>query len=294
LPTWLSGTALGLAYDQWTLALGLAMTALWIASLWLVTGRGRGWHAVPRSLLGWSWIAFGLAFVARFWVLSIDAVTYGDMSERLLLMPAAVVDQALVLGTLYWAAVLLGYRVGGVPRFNPLTSVGRVVGAGAVSAYDALAVLAVLAMVLATDVELTPPALVRPLGLVGSLWAVAAAAAWFLSLEAGARRRFAVRRWVYLAPGLVSFVLEPFRERLLLMLLIPFLAALFAGRRLRLGVLIVVFAVFAIVSTITVSWYRQVAWDRDDTPAAADHLDLDLWLKEPYYAPWTAILRRFH
>jgi len=294
VPTWLSGTALGLAYDRWTLALALAMTALWIASPFLLRSRGRGWRAVPLSLLGWSWIAFGLAFVARFWVLSIDAVTYGDLSERLLLMPPSVVNQALLLGTLYWAAVLLAYRFGGATRLNPLASVGRVVGAGAVSAYDTLAVLAVAAMVLGADIERTPPALVRPLSLVGSLWAVAAAAAWFLSLEGGARRRFAVRRWVYLAPGVVSFVLEPFRERLLLMLLIPFLAALFAGRRLRLGVMIVVFSVFAIASTITVSWYRQVAWDRDNVPGSADHLDLDVWLKDPYYAPWTAVLRRFH
>ena len=157
MPTWPSGTALGLAYDQGTLVLALAMTGLWIASLWLVAGGGRGWRAVPLSLLGWSWIAFGLAFVARFWVLSIDAVTYGDLSERLLLMSPAVVDQALLLGTLYWAAVLLAYRFGGAPRLNPLASVGRVVGAGAVSAYDALAVLAVAAMVLGADVERTPP-----------------------------------------------------------------------------------------------------------------------------------------
>ena len=295
MPTWLSGTALGLAYDQWTLALALTMTGLWIASLWWLPGRERGWRAVPLTLLGWSWIAFGLAFVVRFWVLSIDAVTYGDMSDRLLLMPAAVVDHALLLGTLYWAAVLLAYRFGGAPRLNPLAVGGpcrrgrrrarlrRAGGAGGGGHGS----------------RHRPRAHAARLWCGRSRWSArcgscAAAAAWFLSLEGGAGRRLSVRRWVYLLPGLVSFVLEPFRERLLLMLLIPFLAALFAGRRLRLGVLIVVFAVFAIASTITVSWYREVAWDRDDTLASAEQLDLELWLKEPYYAPWTAVLRRFH
>ena len=42
-------------------------------------------------------IAFGLAFVARFWVLSIDAVTFGDMTERLLAIPESLVNEALVL-----------------------------------------------------------------------------------------------------------------------------------------------------------------------------------------------------
>jgi hypothetical protein len=293
VPTWLSGTAFGLAYDRWTLGLALAMTGLWLVSLFVLVSRGRGWRAVPLSLLGWSWIAFGLAFVARFWVLSIDAVTYGDLSERLLVMPPSVVDLALALSTLYWASVLVAYRLVGAPRINPLASVGRIVGAGAFSAYDALTVISIVALIVGADVEHTPAALVRPLSLIGSLWVVGAAAAWFLSFDRGSARRFAVRRWVYLAPGLLSFVVEPFRERLLLMLLIPLLAALFAGRRPRLAVLIVVFAVFAIASTITVSWYRQVAWD-DGGPGGSEHLDVDLWLKEPYYAPWTAVLRRFH
>jgi hypothetical protein len=290
---WLSGPGLGLAYDRFTLALALAMTALWLVSLLLLRRRGRGWRAIPLSLLGWSWIGFGLAFVGRFWVLSVDAVSYGDMSERLLMMPPVVIDEALLLSILYWGSVLVAYRLVPDSRLNPLESLGPVVGWRAVPAFDALAVMAVVAMVLGADVERTPAALVRPLALVGSLWVLPAAAAWFLALDSG-RRRLAVRRWMYLAPGLVSFVLEPFRERLLLMLLIPLVAALFAGRRLRLGPLLVVVVVFAIASTLAVSWYRQVAWDGESVTSSNEYLDPEVWRKDPYYAPWTAVLRRFH
>ena len=86
------------------------MTGLWAATLLVLGAGSAGWRAMPVSLLGWSWIGFGLAFVARFWVLSIDAVTFGDMSERLLAVPAGVVNEALVLAALYWAAVMLAYR----------------------------------------------------------------------------------------------------------------------------------------------------------------------------------------
>ncbi len=294
MPAWLFGSTSGLSADGWTPVLGLAMTALWLGSLFVLESPRRGWRAVPLSLLGWSWIGFGLAFVVRFWVLSIDAVTYGDMSERLLVMPASVVNEALVLSALYWAAVVLAYRFVPAPRLNPLTSVGRIVRPGAVAAYDALSVLAMAAIVLNPEVERNWPVLVRPLALLGSLWVCSATAAWFLSLDAGGGRRFSVRRWVYLAPGIVSFAYEPFRERLLLMLLIPLLAALFVGRRVRLGVVVAVFAVFAVTSTVAVSWYRQVAWDRQSVAVSSDSLDPGLWLKDPYHAPWTAVLRRFH
>jgi hypothetical protein len=293
VPAWLIGTAAGLSADRWTLLLGLVMTALWLGSLFVLRTSRQGWRAVPGSLLGWSWVGFGLAFVVRFWVLSIDAVTYGDMSERLLAVPASVVDEALGLSALYWSAVVLAYRLVPAPRINLLQAVGRVVRPGNVAAFDALAAAALAAILVGPEVERNWPVLVRPLALVGALWACAATAAWYLSLAA-AGRRFAVRRWVYLAPGAVSFVYEPFRERLLLMLLIPLVAALFAGRRLRLGVVVVALAAFAIASTVAVGWYRQVAWDRQSVAVSGEHLDVELWLKDPYHAPWTAVLRRFH
>jgi hypothetical protein len=294
VPAWLFGSTSGLSADRWTPFLGLAMTALWLASPLVLKSPRRGWRAIPCSLLGWSWIAFGLAFVARFWVLSIDAVTFGDMTERLLAVPESVVNDALALSALYWVAVVAAYRFVPVPRLNLLAAVGRIVTPGGVAAYDAISVLAVLAVLAGPEVERTWPTLVRPLALIGSLWVVPATAAWFLSLDAVVGRRLLVRRWVYLTPGIVSFAYEPFRERLLVMLLIPLLAALFAGRRVRLGLIAVVFAVFAITSTIAVGWYRQVAWDRQSITAPVENLDPELWLKDPYYAPWTAVLRRFH
>jgi hypothetical protein len=294
VPAWLLGSTSGLSADRWTPLLGVLMTALWLASLFVLLTSRRGWRAVPCSLLGWSWIGFGLAFVVRFWVLSIDAVTFGDMTERLLAVPESVVNEALGLSVLYWAAVVVAYRLVPAPGVNPLSAVGRVVSPGAVPAYDVIALLSVLAVVAGPEVEGTWPALVRPLALIGSLWVVPAAAAWFLSLDAAGSRRFLVRRWLYLAPGLVSFAYEPFRERLLTMLLIPLLAALFAGRRVRLGLVALVFTVFALTSTLAVSWYRQVAWDRQSVSTPVENLDPELWLKDPYYAPWTAVLRRFH
>ena len=135
--------------------------------------------------------------------------------------------------------------------------------------------------------------MIRPLGLITSLWAFPATAAWAISLRTGGER-FGYRRWIYLVPGLVAFFMEPFRERLLLMLLVPVVAALFAGRRLRLAVVCGVFVAFGLASTIAVGWYRQITWEGQTVRESVEVLDPQLWLKEPYHAPWTAVLRRFH
>jgi hypothetical protein len=293
--TWLLDTSYGITYDAWTLPLGLALTVAWVLSARVLPGAGTGWRAVPTSLLGWSWVGFGLAFVARFWVLSIDAVTYGDLSERLIAVPASTINEALMLAGLYWITVTAVFWLirPRVPRLNPLESIGRVVGQAGAAAFDAAVVVAVVAMLLQTATEWVPVVLTRPLGLITSLWAVAATAAWAISLRT-AGERFGVRRWIYLLPGLVAFFIEPFRERLLLMLLVPLVAALFAGRRLRLAVVFGAFIVFGLASTIAVSWYRQIVWEGQTVRESSDVIDPQLWLKEPYLAPWTAVLRRFH
>ena len=290
---WLLDTSYGISYDAWTLALGLALTGVWLASLRVLPGVGTGWRAVPTALFGWSWIGFGLAFVARFWVLSVDAVTYGDLSERLIALPASTVNEALMLAGLYWITVSVAFGLTRAPRLNPLESIGRVVASGGAAAYDVTVVVAVVAMLLLATGEYVSPVLNRPLGLITSLWAFPATAAWALSLRSGGER-FGFRRWIYLLPGLVAFSVEPFRERLLLMLLVPLVAALFAGRRLRLSVVCGGFVAFALASTVAVGWYRQITWEGQTVRESVEVLDPQLWLKESYHAPWTAVLRRFH
>ncbi len=290
---WLLDTSYGITYDAWTPALGLGLTLAWLLSARVLPGAG--WRAVPASLFGWSWVGFGLAFVARFWVLSVDAVTYGDFSERLIAVPASIINQTLMLAGFYWIAVTVTFALirPRVPRVNPLENIGRVVTHAGAAAYDVTIVVAVVAMLLQTATDWVPVVLTRPLGLITSLWAFAATAAWTLSLRTGGER-FGFRRWIYLVPGLVAFFIEPFRERLLMILLVPLVAALFAGRRLRLAVVCGVFVAFGLASTIAVSWYRQITWEGQTVRESAELLDPQLWMKEPYYAPWTAVLRRFH
>ena len=114
-------------------------------------------------------------------------------------------------------------------------------------------------MLLLATGEYVSPVLNRPLGLITSLWAFPATAAWALSLRSGGER-FGFRRWIYLLPGLLAFFVEPFRERLLLMLLVPRGGAVRGKAAPSVG-RVRGFVAFALASTVAVGWYRQITWE---------------------------------
>ena len=100
----------GLSTDALTWAIFAAMTALWVFTARFCGKREDGWLAIPTSLLGAAWIGFALSFVVRFLVLSYDAITFGNFSDRLIARPASAVNETLVLAAVYWICLVLGHR----------------------------------------------------------------------------------------------------------------------------------------------------------------------------------------
>ena len=80
---WLLDTSYGISYDAWTLALGLGPHGRVAGVAARAAGRAAraGGPCRPVAVRLVVDRGFGLAFVARFWVLSVDAVTYGDLSS---------------------------------------------------------------------------------------------------------------------------------------------------------------------------------------------------------------------
>lgn len=285
----------GIAWDAWTPALGVSLTVLWAVSLRLCrSGEHRGWRHYPKSLLFWAWFGFGLAFVVRFWVVSFDSVTYGDLSGRLAGLSPDTINDALVATILFWVALCIGHVAARPTRINPLAVTDRLVSLEAIRLYDAVAVLAPAAMILQGGLWIeVPSALVRPLGLAASLWTCAATAAWFTSgaVEVPSLR---MRRWFYLVPGLIAFLIEPYRERLLIIIMIPIIAWLFLGRHVRLLSAVGLLLLVAVGGTIAAGTYRAMRWDGQSFAQASEDIDPASWLADPYAAPWGALLRRFH
>jgi hypothetical protein len=97
-----------------------------------------------------------------------------------------------------------------------------------------------------------------------------------------------------LAPGILRLVLSPYREHVVVIVLVVLVAAVFAGRRVRLALVAPVALLLVLLSTIAIATYRQVIWTGITADEALSHVSLAQWEDRPFEAPWTEVLRRFH
>jgi hypothetical protein len=86
--------------------------------------------------------------------------------------------------------------------------------------------------------------------------------------------------------------LNPFRETVATVFLVPFIAALFAGFRPKLITAVVAGIVFLVAATALVQGYRKVLWYGRGIEELQE--DARSWTRESLDAPWIEPLRRFH
>jgi hypothetical protein len=130
--------------------------------------------------------------------------------------------------------------------------------------------------------------------LVCGLYVLPASMVWFEHFQQpGPVWQLRAVEVVVLLPAVVNALLSPFRENLAMILTIPLLAALFAGRRPPLKKLIPASLVLFLLISIVVGSYRRVRWggirpaELADEIRAAGPVD---WLT----GSWGEPMRRFH
>jgi hypothetical protein len=293
---------LGLATDASTWALFAVVAGAWMLSLRCIGQRGDGWLAVPTSLLGLAWLGYGVAVVLRFLLLSYDSITFGDYSERLFSQPASVVNETLVVALLYWVCLVVGHQIarraftrGGVGP-GPFRFLNRI-PARTMDRYVYATTAVATACVLVSASERLDRRFVTPLSLLGLMWVVPAALVWWASFKHPGTGTTLGARWVVLVPGVARAVLSPYREHVVLLLFVVFIAGVFAGRRHPLAKVAVVVVGCVLVITPLVSVYRSVAWRHMDLDAAVEDLGVQAWTEkgaDAVHAPWYEASRRFH
>ena len=290
------GDSLGIPCDGLTWLLAAVAVLLWVISVRLCFRSGRtGWHAILLSLFGFTWVAFGVDYIARFAVIAVDSVTYGNKTTRLASVTQSDVNKALVLVVVFWAALSLGYAITvarkGPGLFAVFNRTGEVLTRGKT---DLLCALSVVAMLLLNR-TFFPRALFTPLGLLGLLWIPAATMQWVQDDSSLQNARGAwIRRWVYLFPGLFWFYLDPYRERLIQIVVILFIAVTFHGRRIRLATIVLGGMMFFLTITILTSAYRDIVWSGGSSDSELKMTGWSDWMEDPYTSPWAEALRRFH
>lgn len=288
-------TELGLTLDVYSWALYAGLAALWLWSLRLVPDRSRlGWHAVPMSLFGFTWVGFGMIFILRFPLLCWDSFTFGNMTSRLADATSGQVNISLFLLGVYWACLAGAYSLGRRRlSAGPIHQMGILAQDRSGRPEMVLALCSTVGIVFSSGRIAVPLALLTPLGIVGALWVVPAAFALWEEFRNGSRS-LSKMGWWYLLPGLLRVILSPYREILVEIVAVVFISALFSGKRFRLTSVVLASVIFFMASTIVITAYRQVLWEHSEFDEVVDYTERGYTWEKSYDAQWVRTLARFH
>jgi hypothetical protein len=254
----------GLRTDYLTWLIMAGMTACWMLSLRLVPNWKRdGWTALLQSVYGFVWLAFGLDIVLRFFMLAYNAVEWGNGSLRLIAQPVITVNLTLEYCALFWLLVALAYGV--AVRRHGSGPLGLARAFNLDFAYAAAVPVSLAASVvfyLTAVPGRLPLVLVTPLGLLATFYMVPAVIVWWDHFRRpGPAWRIGSIHLVVLLPALVRGVCSPYRENLAPIILVPLIAAMFAGKRPSLAKMVPFGVICLLLLSTVVSSYRRIKWE---------------------------------
>ena len=272
--------------------------ALWLISLVLAGTRDERaslkWRMVPLSFFGFAWVSFGVIFLLRFLMVVHDPVLFRATRYPLWLIPAGALSRTWLYLALYWLAFCAGVvavrRAVGKrsPRF--LGRLDLLESGMNVRVLDLLAACAAATILVQSMIRL-PGALRTPVGHFSGLWVLPATIAWFMHFTG---RPVGARRYVYLMPGVIAFLVSPYREHLVVLFLCVLLPVL-AGKR-RVGLYAAVGLVIAVLlgSSIVLYVYRPLRWEGKDLEVTSQYVNWESWRERPQEAPWCRLSTRLH
>jgi hypothetical protein len=286
----------GLQTNLYTWLIMAAMTGWWIASIGFVPGWSReGWPSLLKSVYGFVWLAFGLDILLRFLMLAYNAVEWGNNTPRLIVQTVDTVNSTLLYCGLFWLLVTVAYGLT-VQRkgAGPLTLAREFTLDFAYEAAIPVAVLASVAMYLTQGQSRLPLVLITPLALLANLYMVPAVIVWWDHFcRSGPKWRISGVHVIVLLPALVRGWVSPYRENLAPIVLIPLIAAIFAGRRPGLRKVIPAGLIGFLFLSSLVSSYRRIKWENVRPEEVAREFRQDGfggWLGTASDEP----MRRFH
>src|SRR5580700_10339472 len=254
----------GLQTNLFTWLIMAGMTGWWVISVGFVPGWEReGWPSVLKSVYGLVWLAFGLDILLRFLMLAYNAVEWGNNTPRLIVQTVDTVNSTLLYCGLFWLVVTVAYGLA-VQRqgAGPLTLAREFTLDFAYGAAIPVAVLASVALYLTQGQSRLPLVLITPLALLANLYMVPAVIIWWDHFrQPGPKWRISGVHVIVLLPALVRGWVSPYRENLAPILLIPLIAAIFAGRRPALRKVVPAGLICLLVLSSLVSSYRRIKWE---------------------------------
>jgi hypothetical protein len=289
-------SSIGLQTNGTTWLITISSCLLWMFSIRLVPRwEVDGWRSVLKSAYGFFWLSFGFDIFVRFLLLTHECVEWANGTLRLAVLPADTVNRTLSYCVLFWLLAAASYAAAGKTRSAGPFSATSLIDCGlAYEAAVSITLFSCLVFYLTEGSGRLPLSLVTPLALLANLYMVPACVIWwdhFRKSEAIWRIR-PVHLLVF-APSLVRGWISPYRENLSPILLIPLLAAVFAGRKLYLRKLVPLGVIFFLVVSTAIGSYRRVKWE-NVTPQEVGREISEAGFSGWITGSWAEPLHRFH
>jgi hypothetical protein len=282
------------SFLSWLMLAGV--TACWMLSVKLVREWERdGWRAILRSLYGFVWLGFGVDILLRFVMLSYNAVEWGNDTPRLIAESADTVNLTLAYCGVFWVLVAVAYRFTSRRRTaGPLTLV-RMLNVDLVYAIAVPSALFCSVLFYLTDgSNHVPVALLTPLSALGYMYVVPATIVWWDHFRRPEPAwRIGTFPLIVLLPALVHAWRSPYRENVAPLLLIPLIAAIFAGRKPTLRKLIPAALICFLAASSFITAYRRVKWENVPAQEVVSEMrgaGVVEWLT----GSWGDQMKRFH
>lgn len=241
----------------------LLTTVLWGASALLAgdrtTRKTLTWRVIPLSLFGFAWLAFGLLFVIRFLLLLYDPVYFGATNFSIAKIQAAVLSKTWGYLAIYWVVFCIG--VGIMLWLRPPTpriiiNLEELSSLANIHLMDAISIITTILIVIVSNKSL-PKSVLTPVGQLSSLYILPLMMAWLLHFQG---QEIGTRRFLYVIPGIISYLLNPYREILLLVVAGICLPAMRMKKTFSLIKVTMGLVIFLLVTTVLTYTYRDYIW----------------------------------
>lgn len=248
------------------------------------------------TLFGFAWLSFGFDFILRFLTLVYDPSLFRATVFPLWRLPDEVLSRTWFYTGIYWLVFCVGFvsLVLGLPQRAPkfLMKLDLLVHMQKVKILDLFTVITTLAVIVTNFPGATVPgALLTPLGLIGSLYVIPATIAWFLYFYG---KPIGLRRFIYMLPGAILYILSPYREHLLTLAICAIVPALMIRRQISMKKIVIGIIIFLLVITVVTSAYRAYLWEEMGYVPSTFSETWESWRENPERTPWVNLMNRFH
>lgn len=249
------------------------------------------------TFYGYVWLGFFTDVILRFVLLNAAPETYRATAFPLWSIPDDVFLFSFIMILLFWSIFTLFYFVVVKYKFtffpNILGKLELEPSKKIFMLFDFISFLSLVAVILVSGILplKLPRSLFTPIGYITSLYLIASFYLWYWFLSGKYRDS---RRYLYLIPGIVYYLFNPYRENLLLVFIPILINYLYLKKDLKIRRYAFGFIIIFLFVTILNYGYRNIIWEGEKSFQQSELLNYDKWESQPTLTPWAMALNRFH